>query len=183
MNAPGLPDIPVIGACPSCDDVFWFEDATKVGEIDPFATDRASPSEWHSASTPITLNEDKLLDAIDAGLGTTPERLLHLRLFAWHAFNDQFRNEYRASNNPSPSPRQKYNMEQLEVMFQSSGGMEGQFIIAEIARQLGKFTKAKNILNHIGIERLLQKKQFIAELCDQESRMVRMLPFDKNETA
>lgn len=184
MDAPMLPDLPPIGGCPGCGVAFWFRDAKQVGKIDPYARYTAEnevPAEWSEAPEPKPLDEEQLLDAIDDGMVETSEKEECLRLMAWHAFNDQFRRDGHHDDQPRPSERQEANVKQIEKLFMYSDDWDDLFISADAARQLGNFEKAKNILNNIDVEEILQKKRFLMELCAQESRLVRRIPFDETD--
>lgn len=178
MDAPMLPNIPVIGACPSCSEAFWFDDAKKVGEIELFASDDSVPGEWRDAKEAARLDENGLLDAIEDGLGNTPERTKHLRLSAWHAFNDQFRSEEGSQKAFEPSERQKSNLQELEKLFQWSDEWDDMFILAEVCRQLGNFEKARNVLNHINVDFIVARKSLITDLCAQQSKLVGRIPLE-----
>jgi hypothetical protein len=182
MDAPMLPDIPAIGACPNCGRSFWFNDAKRVGEIELFALDDSVPPEWRAVPDAIVLDEEKLLDAIDNGLGNSPERNKYLRLSAWHAFNDRFRGD-EPSQKFDLGNRQRANMEELENLFQWSEEWDDLFILVEVCRQLGKFEKAQNFLGHINVEFILAKKTLISELCNQQSRVVRRIPLADEKSA
>lgn len=177
-----LPNIPAIGACPSCGKAFWFKDAKKVGEIELFAPSDSIPMKWREAKHALVLNEEGLLNAIDDGLGNSPERNKYLRLSAWHAFNDQFR-----INEPPQTvelnDRQRANLEELEKLFQWSEEWDDLFILVEVCRQLGKFQKAQNFLDHINVDFILAKKTVISELCKQQSRVVHRIPLADEKSA
>jgi len=182
MDAPMLPDLPAIGGCPNCGHTYWFEDAEEIGEIELFAGEASVPTEWEATPEPITLDEEKVLDAIDDGMATTTEKERYLRLMAWHAFNDQFRGDEHHGEDPQPDERQEKNMKEIEELLFDSNECGDRFISADVARQLGEFQKAKNILNHIPPEAAQRRKDFLMKLCTQESRIVRRLPKSDEES-
>lgn len=183
MEAPMLPILPAIVGCPSCGRTYWFEDAEEVGEIKFFTDNTSVPAEWRAASKPITLDEEKLLDAIDEGMATTTEKEEYLRLMAWHAFNDRFRGDEHHGKDPQPSERQARNMQEIVDLFCDSDNWDYLLISAEAARQLGDFQQAMNIINHINLEEVQRRIDLLTKLCSQESRIVHRMSESNEESA
>lgn len=103
-----------IAVCPSCEGIFWLEDATQIGVMhrEPESTEwpawkrtlghfnkvdastlakerawKAIPDSWHWAGKIESLRGRELLWALEHGLGNTPERVMKLRRKLWWAGN------------------------------------------------------------------------------------------------
>jgi hypothetical protein len=82
-DAPMFPIFPLIGACPYCDEVLWIEDAQERGKDDE-----------KKGKESKTLSYNEYWNALQKGMGNTPEREKQLRLSLWRAGNDAFRGYY-----------------------------------------------------------------------------------------
>lgn len=150
--APMMPSFPQISRCGNAGPMFWVEDLPKLGEV-PFSPDseqaRALPAEWLKAPAVRRLTETEFLDAIDQGLGTTLERLLHLRLHAWWLANQALR--FPRSDGPVPrssldtDSRARANLTALVDML--DGPEEGRLQMkVEALRELGRRTEAQTLI-------------------------------------
>lgn len=97
VNAPMLPNIPLITRCRACSRLFWIGDAP-VKDMTILAKDVAvwSPewrAKWRDLEWVQELTEADYLEAIEQKMARTEAEELHLRLQAWWASNDSFREQ------------------------------------------------------------------------------------------
>lgn len=174
---------PEIARCWCCSRVFWTEDAEAIGQIPSFARKGTVSPAWENAPLLNSLSDEELLDALDEGLGSSPWREYQLRLLAWRALNDTFRNPSQPTKEFSISARQAANMESL-IDFLDADNIHDLLIIAELERQLGRFDDALNTLGCIRFEWLVACKAEIQLQCHKQSRIVQafsLQPYDSED--
>ena len=155
---PFMPSPAHVARCPVCKKPYWLLEAREIGS-------RRSDSEIAPAPNVEWLSEQDLLEAVSQGLARNREEELLLRKRAWHCANHDFRDfsfRLRGSGKESPardavdpsqpqssasfSPAARENLESLFMLLDVSEPNE-RMLKAEIARELGNFSEAKQILD------------------------------------
>lgn len=162
-----------LAVCPSCEGMFWLDDATQIGIMhrEPETTGwpvwkralghfnkedasllarerawRAIPDSWHWAGEIDKPRGRELLWAIEHGLGDTPERAQKLRRRLWWAGNHPDRGS--THKNPMTPEQTHDNQVALLDLTRSSPDESATLLIqAELLRQLQRFDEALAILN------------------------------------
>jgi hypothetical protein len=145
---PMLPSSPEITRCGDDGPFFWVSDAKEVGEIS-WGDDSNVPKKWKLAKRIRFLTAAEYLEAIEMGMGRTPEQKLHLRLFAWWAANDPLR-QAQPDKTAQKSPflqgsNARKNLEQLVKLLLVTEPNQ-RLMKAEALRQLSRFEEALKIL-------------------------------------
>lgn len=169
---------PIITRCDDGGPMFWLTSARVVAEV-PFG---ASPP---PSVRPVRhLSADELLQAIDQGLGDTPDRLLRLRLHAWWAVNQVRRAEVRnpqpvAVGDFPPGSPQRANLEAL-VATMNNEGPETLLLKVEALRELSRFDEAQALLESpaLAVRRRRADVAIIAERVRLRDALVVMLPVE-----
>jgi hypothetical protein len=127
VDAPMLPEYPRVSRCQACGKFTWISDAPDANDPD--------------ASLVSPLQEEDFLDALDAGLGSNRDRELELRISAWRRGNDQQRSTGVCGRRTA---RSEANIERLYEMLDPYVEWCTK---AEVARQLGRFDLARDVLS------------------------------------
>ncbi len=182
MEAMMLPQYPEITRCGACAAFYWVSDARRIGEIDynDDSKRRQIPEEWGEAEKIEELSEDEYLQAIAGGLGKPRKRELYLRTRAWWAGNDAFRTpETDKPGQPAPprSPAATANLERLFKLLRTKDITE-RLLKAEVARELGRFDEALEILRSEFPSQYQRVVTLMQELSQAKDPMVREIAVD-----
>lgn len=186
------PDLPAITRCPECGHIYWVRDAEVIGEFydwgskgmfrekthDEYAPwiEGTVPKEWKMAPPVRHLTEEELFLALAQGLGTTEDRERYLRVRAWWAHNDPYRDkEPLAPKQFKLSERAKENMERLFELLDESK-YEQRLAKVELARELGRFEEAEELLKFDFPEHVRDIVEFLNDLIAQKDTIVREVP-------
>lgn len=139
-EAPMLPDLPRFVGCPYCPALLWLEDLETVGEVDPFMEN----GPFSHVAVYRRLEARALARAADTGAcGEDPSRHLYLRVRAWWASNDRFRQTGRAR----PRSREAtQNLVHLFELLDERKSADQRLMKAEVARELGRFDETERLL-------------------------------------
>lgn len=157
---PMLPDPLVVSRCPSCARIFFLDDAPAVGELDEFDlfSDDPQPA---SAADLLRKQAPRLeplgrtdwLAALAQDVATTRIRVLYLRLQAWWASNDPFRDaplEWVAIERRE-APDHANALALLELL--EPEDTSERLLKAELLRELGCFPEALELARRDGSDR------------------------------
>jgi hypothetical protein len=168
MEAPMLPDMPLLVKCPKCSQIIWIDEAKIIREI-----------EWYEmqatlkrAKYPSELSENDYLAMLSRGK-LPREKELYVRHRAWWIANDTYR--YGNNNNVSFSVAQENNLINLAKMLDEND-MNQWVMKLEILRELGKFDECINLRHPTSRDESLRSRiDFIKRLAREKSRTVALL--------
>lgn len=177
MEAMMLPQYPEITRCGTCAAYYWIPDALRIGEIEynDDSKQRKIPEAWREAEKIRELSEDEYLQAIAGGLAKPRKRELYLRTRAWWAGNDRYRSEDQVKpGQPTPprSPEATANLERLFKLLRTKDITE-RLLKAEVARELGRFDEALEILRSEFPSQYQRVVTRMQELSQAKDRLVR----------
>jgi hypothetical protein len=179
MDAPMLPRPPAITKCHGCDTIYWVADAKQIGEYSFWESEESSVDPaWKDAPEIEQLTEDEYFHAIDSGLGETTEKEQHLRLVTWWCSNDRYRDS-STSVDQAPEDRCVENMHRLFDLLDAHD-VNDRITKAEVARELGNFTKAIDLATTIDDEDTEHVKTFLLNLCREKTTVVKLIPDPKD---
>ena len=122
-------------------------------------------------------------EAIKAGLGKTSEQIRLLRMLAWWRRNDPFRHPEPEHAKPEMTAECQENLEALWALLPEVNEDEGLMLMkAEVARHLGRFTEARNILALPYSPKCRHAARAISDLCDQRRTDVAIVRGDEGFT-
>ena len=142
MEAPMFPHSPALVRCAHCRNLLWLPEAPQ----HEFETAPKMFETVQGALDPIAPSESDYLEAIENGLAPDKERELYCRVHAWHRFNDARRDEKNAENLSELPDQTAANMKALFAMLERNKPDE-RMLRAELARELGRFPEALQLLN------------------------------------
>jgi predicted DNA-binding protein YlxM (UPF0122 family) len=87
VDAPMLPDLPIVTKCRNCQNFYWVDTAKIIREID--FNDRSEI--WKEVEFVRNLTLDEFAEAIDMGVGDNVQRQRYLLLQFWWSLNDKIR--------------------------------------------------------------------------------------------
>ena len=141
MEAPMLPQYPALVRCAHCDALLWLPEAQEFRPPQPLPMFQTAPG----ARDPKAPTEADYLEAIASGLAPGAEREKYCRVHAWHASNDA-RRDLKSKSAAGELPIQTAdNMKLLFAMLDRSAP-EQRMLRAELARELGRFAEALDLL-------------------------------------
>ena len=177
-----MPETPGITRCHACAGFYWVIDARQVGEIDYENLEpeqrRQIPEGWREAKKIKELSEEEFFQALAEGLGKPQKRELYLRVRTWWAGNDKFRTEDQPRpGEPVPlrSPEAAANLERLFKLLRNRNASE-RLMKGEVARQLGRFKEAWDIIGFAFPTEYLRVAGFLRDLIRNKDTMVRQIP-------
>ncbi len=194
IDAPMLPNIPLITRCRICGRLFWIanapeKDMTKLVE----GVKVWSPewlTKWRSLEWVQDLTEADYLEAIEQKMAQTNDKELHLRLQAWWANNDSFREQVRTG------PFARYSSERSSAAVTNLLVLKDQLNITDIDQRRMKAEAARELEQFDQIKRILTAKPdlcnqmnegeqfaaaFVQHLADKQDSIVRMIPYDSKK--
>jgi hypothetical protein len=149
-----LPNHPWLAKCPSCNGLFWVDEAAEIGSGFEAAKGK------HPVMKP---SEAELLKFVSAtALPENKER--YVRHWAWWTANDAWRHARGVA--PKFSEAQLKNLEALSGMLDEAEDAERMFK-AEIARELGRFDACRQLLSQPFEGNLQKFADFIRRLADE----------------
>jgi len=140
MVAPMLPETPALVRCAHCSALLWLADAD---EVSP-GKRRAMPGDVQ-AESPVELEERDFLEALEQKLARDDHEEKYIRMKAWHARNDAFRNDSQ-NGQTEVTAATSDNMKALYVLLDEAEPNE-RVMKAELARELGRFDDAMKVLD------------------------------------
>lgn len=143
LEAPMMPDEPLLCKCPSDGKLFWVHDTEIVGEWEFYKEDEVN-KEWAKLDTIAEPSEDDFWAAIGTELSNTPERLYYIRAALWWAGNDHIRNKRREELTADHLA----NLTEFEKML-SADEKEEILWKAEALRELSRFDESVELLKPI----------------------------------
>lgn len=167
MIAPMLPEPPQITKCHHCEAIYWTAEANTVGELSLESSIKDPiPESWSNAPRIEELSESEYYEAIERGLGDTPEKEKHLRILAWWRSNDPFRKP-GGREDVSAEKRSSGWIENLNALFNFLDKSDQKELLmkAEITREMGNFEAALELLKDVTDHTLHATKTRIEELC------------------
>ena len=182
MSAPMLPQAPAVTRCRACSLAYWVSDAPVLGEME-LSTSGEYPIEWTTAPEVSHLDETGLLAALAEGLGSDPAREQVLRNLAWQAANDARRPpafDPTWVTEADLSPAAVENLERL-MELADPDSPEGRLVMAEGARELGRFEEALATLARPFPARYQGSAEVLRRLAGAGDSRVRLL--DENNPA
>ena len=190
LDAPMLPNIPLITRCRVCGHLFWIEDApekdmtTLVEGVEVWSPEWLT--KWRSLEWVQELIEADYLEAIEQKMARTDTQELHLCLQAWWASNDTFREQVKTEpfipRQPQRSPATTANLFSLKELLKTTD-VNQRRMKAEAARELEQFDQVKRIFaTKPNLQSQMNKRElfataFIQQLADKQDSMVRVIPF------
>ena len=148
MDAPMLPEEPEITRCGPCAGYYWVRTAKKVGEFDPSEDTSQVPREWLDAELVRDLAESEFLQAIELGVMLKANDEVYLRMHAWWAGNDRWRDleadDALPANTTTPEAH-RANMDKLMALLGARGPQQ-RLMKAELARELGQFDECLRLI-------------------------------------
>lgn len=154
LEAPMAPETPPATRCSGCGDIFWIEDAARVGAFDAWSRHDTACAEWKQAPVIQALDNAGLVKAIAATPGASAQRLRYLRIALWHCLNDPVRQKPGQAGTDAP----QYGAGETELLEQNLGALvplldasqpEDRLLMAEAARETGRFSEALELLKDI----------------------------------
>jgi hypothetical protein len=170
MDAPMLPDKPLLVKCPHCQAFIWIDEQEKAGEVKPFS-DSGVYKDAKSYNAPEL--HDYFSKLKISNLSRKKEQYLRLR--AWWAGNDKRR---YANLKHSLSDEERENLQSLYEMLNTSDDND-RIMKAEIKRELGQFEDAEAILRAPFGNEFSQAVSIIRELIQQRDPFVAEMKFEK----
>jgi hypothetical protein len=181
VQAPMMPESPIITRCFSCGDYFWLSEAEKVGYIEKSNHTKQGqiPQEWLNAPFVRFLVEEEYLEVAEK-VNDNPEMEIDLRLMAWRAANNVLRNPFPAELRPYIRHRdeQQQNMHRLLNILKPHSPQEV-LTIAEIKRELHCFDDALHDLNVEMPEECVDFAMLMRNLAGKKDGIVARLPKPK----
>lgn len=142
MEAPMFPANPDLVRCAHCQNLLWLPEASE----HEFATPPRMFQNVEGALDPIAPTASDYLEAIHSELAPNKEREIYCRVHAWHAHNDGRRNEKNAPEMNELSDVAASNMKALFAMLERNQP-DQRLLRAELARELGRFPEALQLIN------------------------------------
>ena len=173
IEAPMLPDTPDLVKCPHCGQFLWIAKASVVEEIDPFHSGDA----WPDIPSYEELTEAEYLEALKMGIAKTKSQQIRTRICAWWKANDPLRD----SHSPEQTGHSAATVENMRALFQLLAKEEGDYqriTMAELARELGDFQAAQQILTARFSDDKQDIVRKISELITKRDTRVASLEFD-----
>jgi hypothetical protein len=164
-DAPMLPDQPSLVKCPHCSAKIWVSDLEEVAELDPFSE---SDPEFAGAAGYIDLSPADYLSYVTENADLSNERQRYVRMYAWWRGNDARRD---AAEPVALSEDERGNMVKLAALLNSDDDND-RVMRAEIMRQLGEFSVAKEILSGSFSDEMQQAIETISDLTEKQESLV-----------
>jgi hypothetical protein len=194
LDAPMLPNIPLITRCRACSRLFWIADAPEKDMTILAEGAEVWSSEWRVKWRELEwvqdLTEADFLEAIEQKMARTDAEDLNLRLQAWWASNDHLREQVTAEplapRDPQRSPAAIANLFSLKELLKTTDTNQRR-MKAEAARELGQFDQvgriltAKPSLRNQMNERERFAAAFVQHLARLQESIVRKIPFDSRK--
>jgi hypothetical protein len=141
LEAPMMPNEPLLCKCPTDGKLFWVHDTEIVAEWE-FYKETEIHTEWAQLETVSEPSEEDFWAAIGTELSNTPERLHYIRVALWWAGNDHIRNRRRKEL----SAEHLANLTEFEKMLSSDDDDQSILWRAEALRELSRFDESLELL-------------------------------------
>ncbi len=175
MMAPFCPDFPELVKCPNCNNLLWIDEAKKIGEEWPPGCE----GECSGVQSYLKPSESDYLAFLEAGNALDEEKMRYIRMRAWWSANDPMRGDSKRRKRKrlvlGQSLKAQDNMRILFEMFDQANEKQ-RLLKAELARELGLFELANQLLSYEYSENLHPKVAFIKNLADQRNINVARFP-------
>ena len=139
MEAPMLPDYPLLVKCPDCGTLFWIEEAKELDQREYYEVNE----KWSNAKEPITPTGTDYLQPIIAGK-LSAENDLYLRRYYWWSINDAYRSDGTAT--ATFQPMQERMLRSLADVFDVKDP-DQRIAKAEIFRELKMYDDCMRLLS------------------------------------
>jgi hypothetical protein len=141
MDAPMLPEFPLLAKCPHCGGLIWVQEQTKLGELF-WNTDKTMEINYPDAKIVGTPSLEDYAAFLAAGIDDT-DREFYVRERAWWKGNDP-----RREPETPPAPLSAFEVENLRALLPMlDETKEEQCLMkAEILRELGEFSEAEKVI-------------------------------------
>lgn len=153
--------------CPECGQLMWISEAKHLGQTEFYNDD----ARWPGASYYLSPNESDYLDALETNLANDAKKLHYLRVRAWWAANDLFRDDATLDPATVFSGRATSNMKCLYATIDDSND-DQRIMKAELARELGLFDQAKHLLSFPFDREYRHVVKVISDLAEKKERRV-----------
>ena len=169
MEAPMLPDYPLLVKCPDCKALLWIAEAKEIGRGGFFD---GNPG-WSNAKQPELLSESDLLRALMAGQ-LPAEKDLYLRYRYWWTINDAYRTNTSAV--AAFTPLQERLLRSLADVFDVADP-DQRIAKAEIFRELKMYDDCIRLLaDPFDNETYAEVVAFIKDLAEKKQSVVIQIP-------
>ena len=159
-DAPMLPEFPAITKCPNCQHIYWLNANTKCEKKN---SELISSAEFLSAFD--------FQRAIDEGLASNRENDIYLMQRILWTINDRFR--YGLSLFTDYETRVLWNSNQLRLLaILDENQLNEKILIAEICRNMGAFSKSRDLISSIEHNDLDWLKAAFIENIDKRNKNV-----------
>ena len=165
-EAPMLPDAPWLRRQPVTRELFWTDECEKIAEEEPWGSAENEYEDVPFAAAPPARN---YLRALASGLAATPGKERYLRTRLWWVSNDPVR---RGKAAPPPTDELKENLRCLRDLLDMDVP-DQRLMAAEICRESGEFTAAREMLEFRFPEGFGKAVDLIKKLNEAEDLTVR----------
>ncbi len=165
-----LPDYPRLVKCPHCKNMLWIDEAKELAQSEPFSRS----NKYKGAKAYIVPTTEDYLHYLSTAK-IDRENEIYLRLQAWWASNDKYRQDL--SDNVPLSVEEKRNLELLFAMLVVDDASD-RIMKAEIARELGNHEECLSLLNHNFNNDLMYVVDTIRQLAQDGTNKVAELHYD-----
>jgi len=180
-----MPQLPQIVKCTACHEYYWLSQAKEIGSFpwEGRTKNPKYPDSWRNAPKIKALSASEYLEALETNVAADENQLRYLRVSAWHAANDQYRDEQCRKGisedprlAPSFSAQAKENLQKLYTAIVPDNDADV-IMKAEAARELGLFDDTLKLLEYDFSEKAhCHIAAFISELARKSIGMVRIVP-------
>jgi hypothetical protein len=182
MMAPFYPDFPKLIECPNCNNLLWIDEAKKIGE----EWLPSHGSEWSGVQPYLNPSESDYLAFLEAGNALDDKKVRYIRMRAWWAANDPMRRPPTRHKRKrlvlGQSLKAQDNMRLLFELLDQADERQ-RLLKAELARELGLFDMAEQLLSYEYSEQLRSKVVFLKDLANQRNIKVAPFPRSAHESA
>jgi len=174
--------------CPHCKVLFWIDDLKKLGEVDWNQGENEKHKEWGKKKHVNDFDLNDYVFALHNNFARTGEENEYLRIHAWWAFNHVHRwppmkRFFFFQSKPAHIVEVKdcnNNLIALQEILDVNVQSE-RLLIAEIARELGRFEECERLLDFEFDESLRNEKDFILKCCKEKNLIVQDMTDYLNE--
>lgn len=181
VEYPMLPTNPEFTKCNKCQEFFWVADAEVLGELQ-YGEEVTEPNKlhWKEAKEVKSLTYREYLDAIELSKYKDKDQELNLRIWAWWAYNDQFRylENIRDYNYKLEDRDLILNMDNIIGLLDDKN-VDNRIMIAELYRENGYFDDALSILRKDYPYEYSKVVMEIYNYCKSFDQMVKELYFEE----
>lgn len=177
IEADMLPPPEIIAKCPFCKIFLWLNDHPIIGTYDWFnGEEHKIPDEWKDSKSIQQLTIENYSNAIeDRVFSENIEREVYLRTQLWWLLNDLIRDKDNRQVDIFKKNKLLFK-KNLICLYDLLDGNEDDVILqkAEIARELGDFTRCVNILHNVSKDKENIRKEIVL-FAQQKSQIVQII--------